>query len=484
MKEPEKSARTKAWVLALTSIASFMAALDMLVVTAALGTIRVDLGTSIEALQWTVSAYNLSFAVLLLTGTALGDRFGRRRVFVAGVALFAAASAACAAASGVGGLIAARALQGAGAALMIPLAMAILSATYSREERARALGIFGSVTGIALIVGPVAGGAIAEGLNWQWIFWINIPIGGVVIALVLARIEESFGSRAALDVPGIFLVTGGALGVVWALMRGNDAGWASLEVLATLAAGLLLAVAFVLWELRAREPMVPMRLFRSRAFSTGVAASFLFYAAMYGILFLVPQFLQTAEGQGPLGAGLRLLPWTAPLFVFAPIGGSLVNRLGERPLVVAGVLLQAVGMAWIGLMATPALGYASLVAPMIVAGAGVSMAMPAVQNAVLSAVPPADIGKASGTFNMFRFLGGVFGIALLVAVFAARGSVASPEGFSAGFDSALGVAALVSLAAAIVAIGLPARHKQAAARKHDAEQQDSLLPRNRVFKRT
>jgi MFS family permease len=259
------------------------------------------------------------------------------------------------------------------------------------------------------------------------------------------------------------LVTAAAMGVMWGLMRANSVGWMSLEVVSAITAGIVLGVAFVLWELRVREPMVPMRLFRSRALASGIAASFLFYAAMYGTLFLLPQFLQVAQGHGPFGVGLRLLPWTATLFVFAPIGGGLVNRMGERSLVVAGLGLQAIGMAWIALTATPGLAYTNLIAPLVLAGAGVSMAMPAAQNVVLGAVAPSEIGKASGTFNMSRFLGGVFGVAVQVAVFAATGSFGSPQAFTAGFVPAIGIAATLSLTAAIVGMWLPGRRATALA---------------------
>jgi EmrB/QacA subfamily drug resistance transporter len=457
----EKAGKT--WVLALTSVASFMVALDALVVTTALSTSRRDLGASIEALEWTVNAYNLSFAVLLLTGAALGDRFGRRRMFAAGLALFVWASAACAMAGNIGALIAARAVQGAGAALVMPLAMALLSAVFPREERGKALGIFSAVTGLALIAGPVAGGAIADGLAWRWIFWINLPVGAITVPLIVRRIRESVGSGTSLDVVGLVMVTAAAMGVVWGLMRGNSVGWMSLEVVSAIVAGILVAVAFVLWELRVREPMVPMRLFCSRALASGIGASFLFYAAMYGTLFFLPQFLQVAQSYGPFGVGLRLLPWTATLFVFAPISGGLVNRVGERSLVVAGLGLQAIGLAWIALTATPGLAYTNLVAPLVLAGAGVSMAMPAAQNAVLSAVAPSEIGKASGTFNMSRFLGGVFGVAVQVAVFAATGGFGSPQAFSAGFVPAIGIAATLSLMAAIVGMWLPGRRATALA---------------------
>jgi EmrB/QacA subfamily drug resistance transporter len=448
---------TKSWVLALTAAAASMVALDALVVATALGAIRRDLGVSIEALEWTVNAYTLSFAVLLLTGAALGDRYGRRRLFVIGLGLFVAASAGCALADSIGWLIAARALQGAGAALVMPLAMALLSAAFPREERAKALGLFSGLTGFALIAGPVVGGAVAAGIAWQWIFWINVPIGLVLLPLAYRRIPESRGPGTAIDIGGVVLVTAGALALVWGLMRGNAAGWTSREVGAALAAAVLLGAAFVAWELRAAAPMAPMRFFRSRSFSSGIAASFLFYASMYGTLFLLPQFLQTAQGHGPLGAGLRLLPWTATTFIVAPLAGRLVNRIGERTLIVAGVSLQAIGMAWVGLIVAPDLPYLRLVAPLIIAGAGVSMAMPAAQNAVLSAVAPHEIGQASGLFNMLRFLGGAFGVAILVAVFAATGSLASPAAFSTGFAAAMAIAATLSLAAAVAGLWQPAR---------------------------
>jgi EmrB/QacA subfamily drug resistance transporter len=339
--------------------------------------------------------------------------------------------------------------------------MTLLSAAFPPEQRARALGIFSSVSGLALIAGPAVGGAITEGFAWQWIFWINIPIGLMAIPLVLSRIPESTGSSAPLDIGGIALAAGAALGVVWGLMRANNAGWTSLEVVAALVTGIVLAVAFVAWEMRARAPMMPMRLFRSRAFSSGIVASFLFYASMYGVLFFLPQFLQVAQGHGPFGTGLRLLTWTATLFVFAPIGGALVNRVGERPLVVGGVFLQAIGFAWIAAIAAPDLAYGKIVLPLILAGTGVSMAMPAAQNAILGAVAANEVGKASGTFNMLRFLGAVFGIAVLVAVFARNGSVDSPQAFSAGFVPAIRASAGLSLMAAVVGLWLPGRRSVA-----------------------
>ena len=449
--------RSTTWVLALASLASFMAALDTLVVTTALTTIRADLGASIEQLEWTVNGYNLSFAVLLMTAAGLGDRLGRRRMFAVGLGLFSVASAACALAPDIGLLIAARALQGAGAALIMTLAFALVSAAFAPERRGWALGIFFAVTGLAVASGPLIGGAIAEGLAWQWIFWLNVPIGLALVPLALARVPESFGPDARLDIPGLALVTGGVLGLVWGLVRGNIAGWSSVEVVAALAAGAVLLVAFVAWQLRAREPMLPMRFFRSRAFSAGNATIFFAMGSLFCGVFFLAQFMQTGLGSGPLEAGLRLLPWTGTLFFVAPIAGALVDRFGERPFLVAGPLLQATGMAWIAVIADAGMAYGEMIAPLIIAGAGISMTFPAAQNSVVSSVPPEAIGKAAGTNSTMRELGGVFGIALSVAVFAGAGSYASPEAFSDGFVAAIGVSAGLSLLAALCGAALPAR---------------------------
>ncbi|QQO35863.1 DHA2 family efflux MFS transporter permease subunit [Bradyrhizobium diazoefficiens] len=451
------------WVLGVTALASFMMALDAMIITTAFAAIRTEFGSPVETLQWTVNAFNLTFAVLLLTGAALGDRFGRRRMFAAGIALFVVASAACALASNATALIAARALQGAGAALVMPLAMAILSGTFGREERARALGIFSGITGCALIIGPAIGGFITEHFGWRWVFWINLPIGLIAIGLVLARLRESFGPAAALDIPGLLLVALAALALVWSLLRGNAVGWASAEVMGTLMSGLVLAAAFVLWELRAAAPMVPMRLFASRALASGMTASVLFYAAMYGVLFLMPQFLQTTLGFDAFDAGLRLLPWTATLFITAPVAGAVVNRFGERLLVVTGLLMQAIGLGWIAAIVSPSVPYSALVAPLVLAGVGVSMAMPAAQNAILGSVAVTEMGKASGIFNMGRFLGGMFGIAALVADFAANGAVDSAAHFETGFAAAMSLAATLSLVGAIAGFFLPARRRIAGA---------------------
>jgi len=455
--------RSSTWVLALTAVASLMVALDALVVTTALSAIRLDLRASIEELEWTVNAYALSFAVLLMSAAAIGDRFGRRRWFAFGIGLFTAASAACALAPGVGWLIAARAVQGAGAAFVMPLALALLSAAFPPERRAAALGLFSGVTGLAVLGGPVVGGAITQGIAWEWIFWLNVPIGVVLVPLALRRMGESYGPHVRLDVPGLALVTGGVLGLVWGLVRANSAGWGSAEVHVALGGGLALVTGFVAWERRAPEPMIPLGLFRARAFSAGNTAGFFMFASVFGAVFFMAQFLQIAQRHGPLDAGVRLLPWTATLFVVAPLAGARVSRVGERPFIAVGLLLQALGMAWIALIAAPDVAYGRLVAPLILAGAGVSMAMPAAQSAVVGAVAREQIGRASATFTALRQLGGVFGVAILVAVFAGAGDYASPQAFADGFAPAIGVSAALSLAGALAGAALPRRRPAGAA---------------------
>ena len=445
------------WVLALTGVGSLMAALDTLVVSTALSTIRLHLHASVEQLEWTVNAYNLSFAVLMITGAAVGDRFGRRNFYAAGLGLFAAASAGCALAPDVGLLIAARAVQGAGAALIVPLGLALLSEAFPAERRGAAIGIFSAITGLAVASGPLVGGAIVQGINWEWIFWVNVPIGLLAMPLVLTRMRESHGPLSALDIRGLVLVTLAALGVVWGLVRGNQTGWGSVEVLTSLTLGVLLIAGFVGWELRTRQPMLPMRLFRSRAFSAGNAAMFFTFASLFGTVFFYAQLLQTGLGYGPLGAGLRLLPYTATFMTVAPIAGALADRIGERPLMVGGLTLQTVGMAWLALIAKPDLAYSHLLAPFVIAGVGVSMAIPSAQNSVVGSVASEAIGKAAGVNSMMRELGGVFGIAAAVAVFAATGGYASAQAFTDGFGPAIGVSAGLALAGALAALALPSR---------------------------
>ena len=456
---PQTTRTATAWVVVLTAIGSFMGALDTLVVSTALPTIRADLGASVSQLEWTVNAYNLSFAVMLVTAAALGDRLGRRRLYSVGLVGFALASVASALSPNVEWLIASRAVQGVAAAFMMSLGLALLSAAFPAERRGTAIGLFSAVTGLAVASGPLVGGAVVNGLDWTWIFWLNVPIGLLAAPLVLARVKESFGPNTALDFPGLGLVTGGALGIVWGLVRGNSAGWGSVEVVATLAAGVLLVVAFIAWERRASEPMIPMSFFRSRAFSAGNLAIFAVFGSLFAEVYFFSQLLQNAMGYDALEAGLRLMPWTGTFLLVGPIAGALTDRIGERPLMVTGLLIQAAGTIWIALIASPDMSYSELLVPMVIAGVGISMAIPAAQNSVLGSVSEEAVGKAAGTNSVMRELGGVFGIAVAVAVFAGAGSYASPQAFTDGFAPAIGVAAALALVGAIAASFLPGHNQ-------------------------
>jgi EmrB/QacA subfamily drug resistance transporter len=443
------------WILALTSVGSFLVVLDMLVVATALTTIHRDLGASIEDLEWTVNAYTLSFAVFLMSAATVGDRYGRRGTYAAGLGLFAAASAACALSSSVGALVAARAVQGVGAAVVMPMALSLLNAAFPPRQRGRAMGVYGSVTGLAAALGPVVGGAVTQGIAWQWIFWINVPVAVVTIPLVLTRIPTSRVPAAALDLPGLGLVTAAAFGLVWALVRGTVVGWGSAEVGAAVLVGAAATVAFVAWQRAAATPMLPMRLFAARGFSAGNAAIFCMNASLAGAVFFSAQFLQVGLGHDALAAGLRLLPWGIAPLLIAPRAGVLADRIGERPLVIAGMVLHGAGLAWLAAVATPGVGYLTLAVPMSVIGVGFSLALPALTKAAVGAVPLADIGKASGAFSTMRQLGGAFGVAILALAFTGNRHYASAAAFSHGYTHAMLLAAGLALAGAIAAAALP-----------------------------
>jgi EmrB/QacA subfamily drug resistance transporter len=460
MNTSSQTKRTLAWVVVLTAIGSFMGAIDTLVVATALPTIRLDLGASVSQLEWTVNSYNLAFAVMLVTAAALGDRFGRRRLYAAGLVGFALASAASALSPSVGFLIAARAVQGVGAAFMMSLGLALLSAAFPPEKRGAAIGLFSAVTGLAVASGPLVGGAVVNGLDWTWIFWVNVPIGLLAAPLVLARVAESHGPKASLDFPGLGLVTGGALGLVWGLVRGNEVGWGSAEVVGTLTAGVALVIAFVAWERRTAEPMIPMEMFRSKAFAAGNLAIFAVFGSLFAEVYFFSQLLQSAMGYDVLEAGLRLMPWTGTFLAVGPVAGALADKIGERPLMVTGLLLQATGTIWIALIASPDLAYSQLLVPLVIAGVGISMAIPSAQASVLGSVSEESVGKAAGTNSVMRELGGVFGIAITVAVFSGAGSYASPQAFVDGFGPAMGVAAAVAIVGAVAGSFLPGRGRR------------------------
>ena len=442
--------RRLGWVLGLTSTAYFMVVLDALVVITALPQMHRDLRAGIDALQWAVNAYGIAFAAGIITATALGERFGRRRIFAAGLGLFTLASAACALAPTIGWLLAARTLQGLGGAAVLPLSLTILTAAFPVARRGTIVGIYGGLAGLAVALGPLVGGALTQGIDWHWIFWVNVPIGALV--LVLSRVlPESRGVAERLDLPGVALVTGGVVTTVWGLVRAGDTGWSSPEIVGCLAAGAVLLAAFIAWEHRTPEPMIPLRLFRARDFAAGNATTFLM-GATFAAAFLVTQEFQFARGYSPLSTGLRLLPFFATPMVVSPLAGALADRIGSRPVMSVGLALQSAGFAWAALRGSLGTSWIELAAALMVAGIGVSMALPTVPTVVLNAVAPHQIGKASGVNAAMSRFGAVFAIAIASAVFSAFGHLGTPASVTAGFQPALGACAVLALLATLTAL--------------------------------
>ncbi|MEV5309608.1 DHA2 family efflux MFS transporter permease subunit [Streptomyces sp. NPDC052610] len=443
------------WALLITGVAGFMASLDNLVVTTALPSIREDMGGALHDLEWTVSAYTLTFAVLLMTGAALGDRFGRRRLFVAGLALFTAASAAAALAPGLDSLIAARAVQGVGAAVMMPLTLTLLTAAVPAEKRGMAYGVWGAVNGLAVASGPLIGGTLTEHISWQWIFWLNVPLGIALLPLARLRLSESYGAGARLDLPGTLLASGGLFGIVYGLVRGPVDGWSGVPVTGGLIAGAVLLAAFVVHGTRSRHPMLPMRLFRSRAFSGINAAGLLMFLGMFGSIFLLSQYMQGVLGYSPTEAGLRMLPWTAVPMLVAPVAGLLADRIGGRPVVATGLFLQASGLGYLALVATADASYVSQLPGLILSGIGMALYFAPASTLVMASVSAEEQGIASGANNALREVGGALGIAIMSSVFSARGGYESAQTFVDGLRPALVVgAALVGLAT-LAALAIP-----------------------------
>jgi EmrB/QacA subfamily drug resistance transporter len=445
------------WVLVLTSTAYFMVILDTGALFTALPRMQRDLHANLASLQWTVNSYGIAFAAGILTAAALGDRFGRRRVFNLGLTLFTLSSAACAVAPGTAELTVARTVQGLGAAAVLPLSLTILTTAFPPQRRGLIVGIYGGLAGLAVASGPVVGGVVTEGLNWHWIFWLNVPIGIVAVAFAVRLLPESHGAPERLDLPGVSLVTAGVVSLVWALVRANDVGWWSPEIVSTLLAGCVLLVAFVRWERRVREPMVPMRLFRNRAFAVGNVTMFLMSGATFAAAFLITQEFQFARGYSPVSTGLRLLPFFGTPMVVSPLAGALSDRIGRRPIMVSGLALQALGFAWVAARGSLHTSWIELVTALLVAGIGVSMALPTVPTAVLNSVAESEMGKASGISYMAQRFGAVFAIAIASAVFSAHGNLTNPTAVTAGFRPALWCCVIFALLAALTSFAISPR---------------------------
>jgi EmrB/QacA subfamily drug resistance transporter len=452
------------WLLGLTSTAYFMVVLDSVVVITALPRMQRDLHAGIASLQWTLTAYNIAFAAGIITAAALGDRFGRRRIFTIGLVLFTAASAVCALAPNASALIAARTVQGLGGAIILPLSLTILTSAFPAQRRGMIVGIYGGLAGLAVAMGPIVGGAVTQGLDWHWIFWINVPIGVLALPLAMRLLPESHGAPERLDLPGVALVTGSVVAIVWALVRANQAGWASAEIIGSLVTGVVLLLVFAAWEQCASEPMVPPHLFRSRAFAVGNATTFLMTGAIFAAGFLITQEFQLARGYSPVSAGVRLLPFFATPMLISPVAGAVSDRIGRRPVMATGLFLQTAGFAWVAVRGSLSASWVELDIALLIAGAGVSMALPTVPTAVLNAVAPRDLGKASGINYMMQRFGAVFAIAVASAVFAGYGHLGTPAGVTDGFKPALAACAVFALLAALSALAIaPPRTRHAPA---------------------
>jgi EmrB/QacA subfamily drug resistance transporter len=459
------------WTLGITSVALFMVTLDNLVVTNALPTIQREFDASIQSLEWSVNAYTLTFAVLLLTGAALGDRYGRRRMFVIGLAIFTVASAGAALSTNIEMLDATRAVQGLGGAIVTPLTLTILSDAFPDERRGLALGLWSGISGIAIALGPVVGGAIVTGIAWEWIFWLNVPIGLIAIPLAFARLRENTGPNAQLDVPGVVLSGVGLFGIVWGLIRGSEIGWSTSEVVLSLVGGTIVTAGFVLWELRTESPMLPMRFFRGRQFSAVNAASFFMYFGLFGSLFLVIQFFQVVQHYSALKAGLATLPSTGMPIAVAPIAGILTDKIGGRPLLVLGLLLQTIALGWIAAVVDPGMPYLNALPALIIFGIGMGLFFPPVAYLVLGSVRPQEAGQASGANNAIREIGGVFGIGVLTTIFATYGSYRSGQAYTDGLIPAVWLGTGIVACGVLVSLfvpGLRVAREQAAATAADA----------------
>jgi EmrB/QacA subfamily drug resistance transporter len=440
-------------------------------VNVALPSIHRDLGGSIQTLEWTVSAYVLAYAVFLLTGAALGDRFGRKRMFTAGIALFTLSSAAAALAPTSGTLIAARALQGLGAAIVTPLTLTLIADAFPPQRRGVAIGVWSGISGIAVALGPLVGGAVTQAASWHWIFWINVPIGLALVPLSMARLAESHGPSRHLDLRGLALASGGLFGIVFGLVRSQSQGWTDPQILVALGVGALLVIAFIVNELRTREPMLPMRFFARRSFAVTNTVSLAMYFGMFGSIFFLSQFLQNVLHNTPLQAGVKLLVWTGASMVVSPLAGFFSERYGARTFMAAGLGLQAVALGWLATMAGVHQTYTSMIVPFVLAGAGMSLVFAPSANAVLSSVRAEQAGQASGATNAIRELGGVLGIAVLSTVFSSHGSYLSPEQFVSGLKPAMWVGVAVLAAGGLIAAALPfSSRAEAAAQVATVEQ--------------
>ena len=442
--------RVPVWLaLVAASLPMFMATLDNLVMTSALPVIRADLGSTVSQLSWFMNAYTLAFASFMLPAATLGDRLGRRRVMIAGLSVFTLASIASALSTSSEALIAARAVQGVGAAAIMPLSLTLLASSVPERRRAMAIGIWGGVSGLGVALGPVVGGAVVEGVSWQAIFWLNIPVSLVALPLLMLAVRESRGTWQRLDPVGTALLGGAVFLGIWGIVHGNDDGWGALGVLAPLVLAGLLVPAYLLWARGRDHAVLPLRLFASRGFSVANVIGLTFTIGMFGTVFLLAQYLQVVQGYSPLEAGLRTLPWTAAPMVVAQIAGALASRTGLRALLLVGLTLQTGSLVWFAWLTEHGSAYSAFLVPLAMAGVGMGLTFAPSATAVLQGLPDGDFATASSANSTVREFGVALGIALLTAVFLGNGGQISPE----GYDGAIGPALLTGAAAVAVALG-------------------------------
>ncbi|HEY7283248.1 MAG TPA: MFS transporter [Actinomycetota bacterium] len=406
------------WVLVAMVFGLFMPMLDNLVVNVALPTIQTKLSAGVSGLQWIIDAYTLTFASFMLTGGALGDLYGRKRFFLSGLGVFVLGSLACGLSQNIEQLIAFRALQGLGAAMLLPGTLSIITATFTGKERGAAIGIWAAMSGLAIAVGPLIGGFLVEHVSWQSIFFINVPIGviGAILAFVVVRESRDPAKSRRLDPPGLVTGTAGLFFLVYALIEGNARGWTDGLILAAFGLAAALLIAFFVIESRREYPMLPLGFFKIPTFAASNVVAAAVFFALFGTTFFLSLYLQNVQGYTPVGAGIRLFPFTVMILIIAPLAGRLSDRYGSRWFMTFGTLTLAVGLALMT-RTEPDSAYLTVLLPaMIVMGAGMAMTMSPMTAAVMASVPVQRAGVASAATNTSRELGGVFGIALLGAV--------------------------------------------------------------------
>jgi EmrB/QacA subfamily drug resistance transporter len=435
----------------------FMATLDNLVMTSALPAIRADLGSTVGQLSWFMNAYTLAFATFMLPAVTLGDRLGRKRVMVAGIALFTVASIGSALSTSSAALITARAFQGLGAAAVMPLSLTLLAASVPARLRPAAIGIWGGVSGLGVALGPVIGGAVVQGVSWQAIFWLNVPVAVVALPLLAWAVVESFGRAQRMDVLGTLLLGGAVFLGVWGIVHGNDDGWTSVRVLVPLVASAVLVPSYVFHAMRRENAVLPLRLFRRRGFTVANAIGLTFTLGMFGAVFLLSQYLQIAQGYSPLQAGLRTLPWTAAPMVVAPLAGALAPRTGLRSLLVTGLLLQLSALIWFAVVTEAGSPYRDFLVPLAMAGIGMGLTFAPSATAVLDGLGEEDLGIASSANSTIREFGVALGVATLTAVFLGSGGELTPTGYAGAIGPALLVGAASVGVAVVAALFAPGR---------------------------